>query len=198
MDTLAILIAVLALVVSVATLYYQSRQPRLSLIPGENLALSYDRDGRLVFVLGVTITNAGARLGVVLRLHGRLKSPGFADETLFAWHAFADSSDAGTLETAFSPIGTVNAWVHTLVVPGMGAEVKRVVFRTSNPFKAVAGELTITMHADAISPVSPVSECYSLTVGDVLGIDDHKPSADQRYHLWFVKRTPRPPAGGSP
>jgi hypothetical protein len=205
MNNNAIWISVIALLVSLFNLWRALRGPKLELILGENLALSYDHKGHLVFVLGVTITNEGATLGTILRLNGSIRSPGNTDEASFAWHSFADTSDAGSLETAFTPIATVNAWVYTLVVPGMEAVVKRVVFRTSKPFKVTAGDLKITMKADTsrrvrwlrrlrrLRRVPHASEYYSLPEKGVSKLEapkssPPKPSVEHLHGWWFAKR----------
>src|SRR4051812_20289185 len=115
MDLLTFGISVLALLVSGATYYHQILRPaHLSLVPGENVALSYDSQGHLLFVMGVTIANKGAKTGMVTRLEGSIGPPQPGELASHEWYSFADSSAAGDPSTGFSPLRTVDAWVYTV------------------------------------------------------------------------------------
>ncbi|HEV7589051.1 MAG TPA: hypothetical protein VGO40_13115 [Longimicrobium sp.] len=192
MDLLALGIAGLALVVSGATFYYQiGRAALLSLVPGKNVALTYDSKNRLLFVVGVTFVNRGAKTGIIVGLSGSINPPGAGMRSSHAWHAIADSSASGTASIGFSPQRTVDAWLRTVIVPGMGATVHRIVFRTQNPVMLVPGSYEITIVADCGPPKHfgpTVSIPLVLTENDVVGMEKKRPDADE-YDLWFVRAT---------
>jgi hypothetical protein len=190
MDMLALGIAALALLISGATFYYQTISGAdLFLVLGENFTLTYDKKRRLRFILGVTIVNKGAKTGIIVGLGGTIRSPWVGTNSNYAWHALADSSASGTASTGFSPQRTVDAWVRTLLIPGMDATVHRIVFRTKNELTLAPGKYEITIVADCGPPrhSGPKARIFLvLTEKDIDGMEKRRPAGDE-YDPWFVR-----------
>jgi hypothetical protein len=192
--------AVTALIFAIAalTFYFQVARPAsLSCVLGDNLALSYDRKGRVVFIVGVSVLNHGARAGVILRCRGSIVFDHPPRAGAFEWLAFANAGTANGLASAFSPRKGVESWVHTVVVPGKGADVKRIVFRTLDPFSFTKGLVRISLNATGNRKVPVAQAYYRVKPADVIGIAEiqkqkldskAESQSDEEFEFWFLKR----------
>src|SRR5581483_7908558 len=116
-----------ALAVSCLTMYLTClRAPRFRAFLGDLLLLHYTPDGHLYLSPEVTVFNAGARAGALIKITGKISHIGGDSEALLHWTSFQELTPGGHPGERNLPYSTFAAHPQTLVVGRAEAAGKRV------------------------------------------------------------------------
>ena len=138
-----------ALAVSCLTMYLTClRAPRFRAFLGDLLLLHYTPDGHLYLSPEVTIFNAGARAGALIKITGKISHIGGDSEALLHWTSFQELTPGGHPGERNLPYSTFAAHPQTLVVGRAEAAGKRVGLICERKLRLLPGsyKLEVRLH----------------------------------------------------